>query len=53
MNDSPETNLELMNKRRELMEDKRRYIIYYTFGADDEQAEVLAEKEPNRNKADK
>ena len=32
MNDSPETNLEKMNKRRELMEDKRRYIIYYTFG---------------------
>lgn len=35
MNDSQDTNLEKMNKRRELMEDGRRYIIFYTFGSED------------------
>jgi hypothetical protein len=35
MNDSQTTSLEKMNKRRELMEDGRRYIIFYTFGLED------------------
>ncbi len=28
----PEMSLGEMNKRREVMADERRYIIYYTFG---------------------
>ena len=37
MNGSKKTNLEKMNKRRVLMEDKRRYIIFYTFGDEPEE----------------
>ena len=43
MNDSQQTNLEKMNKRRVLMEDKRRYIIFYTFGDEPEQEDKRQE----------
>jgi hypothetical protein len=38
----PETSLGEMHKRKETMADGRRYIIYYTFG-EDEQARPKTE----------
>jgi hypothetical protein len=50
MNDSHQTNLEKMNKRRELMEDERRYIIYYTFGVNSDEKKRQNAETPDENK---
>lgn len=36
-----------MHKRRELMADKRRYIIYYTFGKNSDEVQSETESEKN------
>ena len=40
---APETNVGEMHKRREVMADGRRYIIYYTFDADEPAATAASE----------
>jgi hypothetical protein len=43
-----DTSVGEMHKRREVMADGRRYIIYYTFGADEPSADKRVDTAENR-----